>query len=106
MPYVVVLLVSALGVLGDFFLKRAGDGKKIDLPQFLIGMAIYATTAFGWYYVIKHIKLSAVGPLYAISTILMLTLVGTLVFKERLAPLEMIGIGMSLVAVILLSRFA
>jgi len=106
-PILLIIILSVVGVIGDTFLKTAGAGEKyIDIKWFIIGLVVYASTAFGWFYVMKHIKLSSLGVVYSVSTILLLTLVGVFYFHEKLNITEMIGIGTAILSIILLSRFA
>ncbi len=61
-PIIIVIFLAGVGVLADYFIKLAGNGSKyITYPSFFVGMAIYALTAFGWFYAMKHIKLSTSG---------------------------------------------
>lgn len=101
------IFLALVGVIGDFFIKLSGNGKKfINLRWFIIGLFIYASTAFGWFYVMKNIKLSTLGVFYAISTILFLTAVSIFYFKENVNIYEIIGIGLAIVSIILLGKFA
>jgi drug/metabolite transporter (DMT)-like permease len=102
-----IILVTAVGVLGDFFIKLSGQGDKfIDWKIFLISLLVYASTAFGWFYLMKHIKLSSLGVIYALSTVLLLVGVGVFYFHEKLNITEIIGISFAVISLILLSRFA
>lgn len=105
-PIILIVLLSAIGVLGDVFLKIAGQGQKsIDIKWFALGLITYASTAFGWFYVIKHVKLSSVGILYALSTAFILVGVGVIYFKDSLNTYEIIGIVLAIIALFLLNRF-
>ena len=102
-----IIILAAIGVVGDSFIKLAGSGKSfIDLKWFILGFIIYASTAFGWFFVMKHIKLSTLGVFYAISTIIFLLIVGIFYFKEPLNYYEIIGLILAIVSLILLGRFA
>lgn len=106
-PILIVILLGAVGVVGDYFIKLAGNGSKfIETRWFVIGFLIYASTAFGWFYVMKHIKLSSLGVIYALTSVLLLVAVGVFVFHEKLNVYEIIGIITAIASVILLSRFA
>jgi len=96
-----------VGVLGDYFIKMSGDSKTkyIDLKWFIIGFVLYASTAIGWFFVMKNIKLSTLGVIYGVTTIIALTIVGVLFFKEHLNIYEIIGIIAGVSSIILLSRF-
>jgi len=103
----VTIAFSLVGVLGDFFLKKAsGEENSLRTPWFYIGFALYALTAFGWLFVMKHLKLGTISVLYSISMIVLLTAVGVIFFKESLNYYEIAGILMALGALVLLVRFA
>jgi len=101
------VFLALVGVLGDFFINLAGEGKKfIELKWFVIGFLIYASTALGWFLVMKHIKLATLGVFYAVSTIVFLVIVGTFYFKEPINAYEIVGIITAIVSLIILGRFA
>lgn len=107
MPILIVIGLSLVGVLGDYFLKVAGNGEKyIDWKWFVVGAIIYSSTAIGWFFVMKYIKLSTLGIVYATTTVLALTIIGILLFKESLNGYEVVGIIAGIISIILLSRFA
>ena len=96
--------LSLVGVLGDFLLKLAGE-KGINWALFLTGLLVYASTAIGWFFVLRYIKLPTLGVFYAVTTILALTLISVFYFKETLNGYEILGIGSALLSLILLARF-
>ena len=106
LPFFVALSMSVLGVVGDYFLKIAGISKNTDLRWFILGVLIYALTAFGWFYAIRHLKLEYVGVIYSLSTVLLLTALGTFYFGESLSAREILGIGLAVASILLLARFA
>ena len=105
-PVLIVIVLAGVGVLGDYFVKLAGNGPSyISYTPFLTGMLIYALTAVGWFYVMKHIKLSAGGVFYSLTTVILLTIVGALFFKEKLNSTDIIGIALGIISIVLLTRF-
>src|SRR5262249_34278651 len=71
---VVTIAFSFLGVLGDYFLELASANENPFTGRwFYIGFVVYASTAFGWVFVMKHLKLATIGVVYSISMILLLT---------------------------------
>ena len=65
---------SILGVVGDYFLKLAADEEySLRTLPFLVGFVVYASTAFGWVFVMKHLKLATIGVVYSVSMVLLLT---------------------------------
>jgi small multidrug resistance pump len=105
-PILIVICLAGIGVLADYFIKLSGNGAKyINYHHFFIGMIIYALTAIGWFYAMKHIKLSTLGIFYSVTTAVLLALVGTIFFKEHLSTYEIIGIIFGMVSIIILARF-
>ena len=103
----VTVAFSLVGVLGDYFLKLASQrDQPLRAGWFYLGFALYASTAFGWVFVMRHLKLATISVLYSVSMVLLLTAIGTLVFREALKPLEIVGIVLALASLVLLVRFA
>lgn len=104
----IIVSLSLIGVLGDYFIKVAGNNpdKYINYKYFIIGFFTYSITAIGWFFVMKHIKLSTLGVIYGVTTIVALTLIGTLIFKEHLNAYEILGLILGISSIFLLSRFS
>jgi len=103
----VTIAFSVVGVLGDYFLKLAsGRDRPLRTGWFYLGFALYASTAFGWVYVMRHLKLATISVLYSVSMVLLLTAVGVLLFRESLNYFELAGIVLALASLVLLMRFA
>src|SRR5262245_5629568 len=104
---VVTIGFSIVGVLGDYFLRRAADEThSLRSIWFYIGFVVYASTAFGWVFVMKHLKLATIGVIYSVSMILLLTAIGAVFFRESLSYYEIAGLVMAIGALVLLMRFA
>jgi drug/metabolite transporter (DMT)-like permease len=104
---IVTIAFSAVGVLGDYFLKRASaEAQPFGSAAFYVGFAVYASTAFGWLFVMKHLKLGTIGVLYSVTMILLLTTVGVVAFGERPSGPEVVGMLLALASLVLLIRFA
>ena len=96
-----------IGVLGDHFLKLASTRvQPLRTGWFYLGFALYASTAFGWVFVMRHLKLATISVLYSVSMVLLLTAVGVVVFRESLNHFELAGIVLAVASLILLMRFA
>jgi len=103
----VTIAFSVIGVLGDYFLKLASAREQpLRTSWFYLGLALYASTAFGWVFVMKYLKLATISVLYSVSLVLLLTAIGVVLFRESLSYFEMIGIVFAVVALVLLMRFA
>ena len=103
----VTLAFSVIGVVGDYFLKLASTREQpLGTGWFYLGFALYASTAFGWVFVMKHLKLATISVLYSVSMILLLTAIGVVLFRESLNYFEMAGIVLAVASLVLLMRFA
>jgi drug/metabolite transporter (DMT)-like permease len=103
----VTIAFSGIGVLGDYFLKLASArDQSLRTGWFYFGFVLYASTAFGWVFVMKHLKLASISVLYSVSLVLLLTAIGVVLFRESLNSFEVIGIVLAVVSLVLLMRFA
>src|SRR5215831_1951208 len=103
---VVAVVMSGVGIAGDYFLKRASERESPLASQaFLVGLVLYASTAFAWVFVMRHLKLATIGVIYSVCMILMLAGMGVLFFGEKLNAYEVTGIILAIAAILLLARF-
>jgi drug/metabolite transporter (DMT)-like permease len=103
---VVAAVMSGVGIVGDYFLKRASAEPNTLLTRFfLAGLVLYSSTAFAWVYVMRHLKLATIGVIYSVCMILMLAGMGVLFFGEKLNAYEVTGIVLPIAAILLLARF-
>lgn len=103
----VTISFSVVGVLGDYFLKLASAREQpLRTGWFYLGFALYASTALGWVFVMRHLKLATISVLYSISIVLLLTAIGVVLFRESLNYLEVAGIVLAVASLVLLMRFA
>jgi small multidrug resistance pump len=105
------IFVSAIltfgAVLGDFFIKTGSNNRgALALRWLLVGAIIYGSTAFGWFFVFRHLKLATISVLFALWSMLALTFVGVVIFHEKLHAFEILGMILALFSIILLTRFA
>jgi small multidrug resistance pump len=104
---VVTIAFSVVGVLGDYFLKLASEHEhSLRTIWFSLGFVVYASTAFGWVFVMKYLKLATVGVVYSVSMVLLLTAIGIVFFRESLNGYEIAGLVMAIASLMLLIRFA
>jgi small multidrug resistance pump len=107
LPLLVTFGFSLLGVVGDYFLKVASaSAHPFRTLAFYVGFAVYGSTAFGWLFAMRHLKLATISTLYSVSIILLLTALGVVAFQETLRAGEVVGIVLALVSLVLLVRFA
>jgi small multidrug resistance pump len=103
---VVAAVMSWVGIVGDYFLKRASsEPNPLATRFFLAGLLLYSSTAFAWVYVMRHLKLATIGVIYSVCMILMLAGMGVLFFGETLNAYEVTGIILAIAGILLLARF-
>jgi len=106
LAYLVAAVMSCVGIIGDYFLKRAsGEERPLVTWTFLVGFVLYGSTAFAWVFVMRHLKLATIGVIYSVCMILLLTGMGVFVFEESLSRSEIAGIVLAIAAIVLLGRF-
>ena len=100
------IILSAVTVVGDSLVKHASLGVAFSQwKSLLLGALIYGLTAFGWFFVMRRLKLSTVGVLYSVSTAILLVLISVFYFKERLSLIEAIAIFLGIISLVILARF-
>jgi drug/metabolite transporter (DMT)-like permease len=98
---------SLVGVVGDYLLKLASSREQpLRTGWFYLGFALYASTALGWVFVMRHLKLATIGVVYSVSMVLLLTMIGVVLFRESLNYYELAGIALAVASLVLLVRFA
>jgi len=101
------LAFSLVGIVGDYFLKMASQEERpLRSRWFLVGFALYASTAFGWVFAMSRLKLATIGAVYSVSMIVMLTAVGIVGFRETPTAPEFLGLALAIASLALLMRFA
>jgi drug/metabolite transporter (DMT)-like permease len=107
MAVLVTVGFSVVGVVGDYFLKLASEEPNaLATRSFYVGFVVYASTAFGWVFVMKHLKLATIGVVYSVAMILLLTSIGVIFFRESLNYYEIAGLLMAIGSLVLLMRFS
>ena len=62
----VAATMSAVGIVGDYFLKRASAAQQpLATWSFLVGFVLYASTALAWTFVMRHLTLATIGVIYS-----------------------------------------
>src|SRR5438034_6080600 len=103
----VTVAFSAIGVLGDYFLKlSSARDQPLRTRWFYVGFVVYASTAFGWVFVMRHLKLATISVVYSISMVLLLTAVGVVFFGESLNRYEVVSIVLAIACLLMLITFA
>src|SRR5947199_9682908 len=98
----VTIAFSVIGVLGDYFLKLASAREQsLRTSWFYLGFALYASTAFGWVFVMKHLKLPTISVLYSVALVLLLTAICVVSFRQSLDYFEVIRFVLAVISFVL-----
>lgn len=104
--YFIVTVIVFATVAADYLLKLAADrSDSFAASTFWIGALLYAITAGGWMLAMKHLPLATIGVYYSVLTLLLLTFLGVVVFKETLTLREAFGIAFALASISLMTKF-
>lgn len=105
--FIAGIILSLITAFADALIKHASLQKSFSgWPTLFLGALIYGLTAFGWFFVVRKMKLSTAGVLYAVSVVIFVTLASVFYFKERISPLEIIGVLMAIGSLAILYRFS
>jgi multidrug transporter EmrE-like cation transporter len=103
LPPLLWLVISGLFFAGGEYLSK----KYILQPHWstvVFLLCLYCLGALAWLPALLQKKdLSVVGTLWSVISLCLTVLIGVLLFGERLTALRMLGIGLSIVAVGILS---
>jgi len=114
LPAIFLLIAISLGAVGQIALKHgmrhahiASFGalaQAIFTPYVMLGLGLYAVSSCFWLVVLSKWKLSYAYPMIAISYIGVVFL-SRLVFNEKVAPLQWIGILLMCTGLVLVVTF-
>ena len=102
----IAIAVSLIGIGADSMLKAASQQPSAVANRwFVAGIVLSILFALGWLVLMRYMKLSTAGALYAVASATLLALIGVVFFDERLTAAEITGVGMAVGSVALLARF-
>lgn len=100
-------IVTVVAITGDIFIKKASLMSGFTgYKSLLIGALLYGSTALGWFFWMRRAKLSTIGTVFSIFSVILMTLVSVFYFKEKINTVEIIGICLAIVSLLILSRFS
>lgn len=102
--WVIFLVIFLTGILlsGDYLIKYS-VGKENPMPYLISAGILWCISIYGWYITFQHNRIAIVGILFAMFSLIGTTCIGVFGFGERLSMSEWVGLGMALVASVLLS---
>lgn len=103
--YALVLGLVCVTIFADYWLKLASERTAwFRSPQFAFGAFLYALSAVGWVLAMQRMTLAGIGVAYSVITILLLTALGVVVFKETLTGRDILGMSCAVLALALMSH--
>ena len=104
MNYKMILTVIVLTVMlntGDYFIKLA---TKTHNLLYLWATALFWVASIpGWYYTMREENLSLICMLFAVVSLITTTIIGIILFNEKLSNTEWVGFTLTLISMYLLS---
>ena len=77
---------------------------RIWWPVFAIGLAFGAANTFLFARAIKAVPLSVAYPVFTGASFAVITVAAAFVFHERLPPIHLVGIGLVITGIVLVTR--
>lgn len=100
--FLIILTVIADAMIKNASLQVAFEGWKLLVS----GATIFGLTGFGWFFLMRKVKLSTLGVWYSVGCVVLLTLLSVFYFKEKISSMEVVGIIFAVISLIILVRFA
>jgi drug/metabolite transporter (DMT)-like permease len=98
-------LATVIGVSADALLKLASAERNPFWNRwFFLGCVLTGCFALVWVLLMQSMKIATAGLFYAVASALMLVVIGTVFFGERLSAGEVTGVLMATGAIVLLGR--
>jgi small multidrug resistance pump len=103
--YTSLLVSVGAGVLGDYFLKLASARRSaVYSYEFVFAAALYVVTAAALMFAMQRLSLPSIAVSYSVLTLLMVSALGALVFREPLTARDLVGMSLACAALALCAR--
>ena len=96
-----VIVLTAMLNTGDYFIKLAT--KTHNILYLWVTALFWVASIPGWYYTMREENLSLICMLFAVVSLITTTMMGMILFDERLTNIEWIGFTLTLISIYLLS---
>ena len=107
LPVIVTIAFSIVGVVGDYFLKLASEQRRpLGSGSFYLGFVVYASTAFGWVYVVPISSWRRSARFTPCRWSSCSRPWGSSSSVSRSTPMRFFGLAMAIGSLVLLTRFA
>lgn len=97
-----VVFLTGMLLAGDCFIKAATT-KTNPLNFLIIAAILWVSSIYGWYWIAKTERLAIVGALFSVLSLVGIVLLGISIFHETMSTKEWVGVGLGVVATLLLS---
>ncbi len=96
----ILIAIIALTAAGDYAIKYAsGRDDPFTSWQFLSGIILYGLPAIGWLFLMREYSLAQIGVIYSSATIIILTVLGVVMFGEKVNPKQLAGIAAAIASI-------
>lgn len=103
--FFILAAITTMTILGDYCIKLATHRDTgLRSAWFLFGALLYGLPAIGWFFLMKSHSLAMIGVMYSGATLILLTMLGYVMFNEKLGLREILGLSLAIAAVIVMSR--
>ncbi len=101
----ILAIITTMTILGDYCIKLATNRDSgLQSGWFIFGALLYGLPAVGWFFLMKSHSLAMIGVMYSGATLILLTMLGYIMFNEKLGLREVLGLSLAIAAVIVMSR--
>ena len=97
--YAMLLIAVTFEVLGDLLFRKWGIEQR--WPVFAASLIIYNLGAIAWGISLRFMQVSTGIIVLGILNVVFVVIGGAVIFKERITPLQTLGIALGLVSLIL-----
>lgn len=101
--FFMVVVLTGMLLTGDYLIKSATIVRS-PVVMLVLAALIWSASIPGWYLVNKTSRIAILGAMFAVISVIGTTMIGVVIFREKLSVLEWVGIGLAIVSMMLLSR--
>jgi uncharacterized membrane protein len=96
-----ILFATAVTLAGTIYAKEWADKQRLWV--FLLSQALYLAGALAWPFALRYGGFAIINAVASVAMAFVTVVIGVTVYKEKLGLLHGVGIGIALVALIILS---
>ncbi len=98
-----IIIAVSFEIFADVLFKKWANSNRFYF--ILIGLIIYLIGTLFWAFSLRYEFISKAGSIFVLLNLIGLSLVGLLIFNEKLSVLNWIGIFLGLISILLIELF-